>query len=361
MSASQETPARTGTPAGLPFHLVLTAGRPSRWWALLGVVMVGVIFLVAQTVAAVVIAAGLVLGGLSMEDALDRLSGQSEITPSFLALVNIGWASAIPAVLLTVWLVHGLHPGWASSVVRRLRWGWLLTCLGLSVIALVATLVVSALVPAEAGAELGGGLNEWTSTTRDFLLVVLVLTPLQAAGEEYAFRGYLAQAVGTVLSSRVVVVVVPAVLFALAHGAQDPPVFVDRLAFGLVAGFLVVATGGLEAAIAMHVLNNLLAFGLTLAFGDMASALDPTGGSWWSLPVTLTQSLVYLGVVLWVARRRGIAVLGHPLPLRPPGPPQGPPPGPGQGWQGPPGPPYGPPSGPPSGPGPELVGPDPRV
>lgn len=345
--AGQVAPAPGGTPSGLPFHLLLTAGRPSRWWALLGVVMVGVVFLVAQTVAAVVIAAGLVLGGLSMDDALDRLSGQSEITPSFLALVNIGWASAIPAVLLTVWLVHGLHPGWASSVARRLRWGWLLTCLGLSLVALVATLVVSALVPAQAGAEISGDLNEWSSTTRDFLLVVLLLTPLQAAGEEYAFRGYLAQAVGTVLASRIVVVVVPAVLFALAHGAQDPPVFVDRLAFGLVAGFLVVATGGLEAAIAMHVLNNLLAFGLTLAFGDMASALDPTGSSWWSLPVTLTQSLVYLAVVLWLARRRGIAVLGHPLPLRPPGPP------PGQGWQGPPGPPYGPP--------PELVGPDPRV
>ena len=58
-------------------------------------------------------------------------------------------------------------------------------------------------------------------------------------------------------------------------------------------------------------------------------------------------SAVLTAVVLWLARRRGIAVLGHPLPLRPPGPP------PGQGGQGPPGPPYGPP--------PELVGPDPRV
>ena len=29
-------------------------------------------------------------------------------------------------------------------------------------------------------------------------------------------------------------------------------------------------TGGLEAGIAMHVLNNWLAFGLALAFGDMA-------------------------------------------------------------------------------------------
>ena len=96
-------------------------------------------------------------------------------------------------------------------------------------------------------------------------------------------------------------------LFALAHGAQDPPVFVDRLAFGLVAGILVIATGGLEAGIAMHVLNNFLAYGFALAFSDMTSALNPTGGSWWTLPTTLTQSLVYLGLSIWAGRRMGIS------------------------------------------------------
>ena len=60
-------------------------------------------------------------------------------------------------------------------------------------------------------------------------------------------------------------------------------------------------TGGLEAGIAMHVLNNFLAFGLALAFSDMGSTLNPTGGTWWSIPVTLTQSLVYLALAL----RRG--------------------------------------------------------
>ena len=92
---------------------------------------------------------------------------------------------------------------------------------------------------------------------------------------------------------------VPAFLFGLAHGlGQSIPVFFDRFAFGLVAGALVVLTGGLEAGIAMHVLNNWLAFGLALAYGDMASTLNPSGGSWWSIPVTLTQSLVFLGLTL---------------------------------------------------------------
>ena len=71
----------------------------------------------------------------------------------------------------------------------------------------------------------------------------------------------------------------PATLFALAHGAQDAPIFIDRFAFGLVAGILVITTGGLEAGIAMHVLNNFLAFGVALAYSDMTTALTPTDGT----------------------------------------------------------------------------------
>lgn len=306
----------------LAYHQLLTAGRPSRWWVLLGTVTVVAGFLGAQTLFTVVIVAGLVLGGDPLEAAYDQVTGADRVTPAFLALVNLGWAAAIPLVLLVVWLVHGLRPGWASSVVGRLRWRWLLTCLALSLVALLATLVVSALVPAQAAdAEISGELNPWSSTIRDFLLVVVLLTPLQAAGEEYAFRGYLTQGVGALLApwprvAATLAVLVPALAFALLHVGQDLPLFVDRFAFGVLAGFLVLVTGGLEAGIALHVVNNLLAFGLALAFSDMDTALDPPGGTWWSVPVTLTRTGVYLVVVLAVARRTGIATRGEPAPWR---------------------------------------------
>ena len=60
--------------------------------------------------------------------------------------------------------------------------------------------------------------------------------------------------------------------------------------FGLIAGWLVIRTGGLEAGIAMHVLNNYLAFGFALAFTDITSTLNVAEVSWWNIPVTLTQS-----------------------------------------------------------------------
>ena len=85
------------------------------------------------------------------------------------------------------------------------------------------------------------------------------------------FRGYLTQAFGGMFRSAWVAVLLPAFLFGLAHGlGQSPPVFFDRFAFGVVAGILVIRTGGLEAGIAMHVLNNFLAYGIALTYGDMA-------------------------------------------------------------------------------------------
>ena len=39
-------------------------------------------------------------------------------------------------------------------------------------------------------------------------------------------------------------------LFALAHGVQNFPLFFDRFMFGMIAGWLIIHTGGLEAGIA---------------------------------------------------------------------------------------------------------------
>ncbi|MDF1602877.1 CPBP family intramembrane glutamic endopeptidase [Nocardioides sp. YIM 152315] len=292
-------------PPGLPYHLVQRGGRPGAWRPIVGVLaLVACFIVVVPVLVQVPFAIGLALAGRDVTDGLTRLLDLDDPTPLGLAYLNVTLACAILVTWLLTRVLHRLAPRWLASVAPRIRWRWMAVCFGLSIVALVATLVVSAVVPSSGGgAEISGELNEFTSTTRAFVLVVVFLTPLQAAGEEYAFRGYLTQAFGNVFGKPWAAVLFPALLFALAHGAQSAPIFLDRFAFGVVAGLAVVLTGGLEAGIAMHVLNNWLAFGIALAFSDMASTLNPTGGDWWTIPVTLTQSLVYLGLVVWVARR----------------------------------------------------------
>jgi membrane protease YdiL (CAAX protease family) len=305
-------------PMPVEYHLVQRyVGRWEAlgWWRPLAGLMVGILLmLVAQFVLLIGFLLFFLVDGGDVQDRLDALSKTSHVTPSLLAYLNLSLAAAIPVAIFVTWVFHRLSPGWLCSVAGRMRWRWLLVTFGLAFVALVATVIVGSFVPAAGDpADSSGGLNSWTDTTRDFVIVILLLTPLQAAGEEFAFRGYLMQAFGGLFAplgqfgARALCVMLSALLFAAAHGAQDAPVFVDRLAFGLVAGILVIATGGLEAGIAMHVLNNFLAYGFALAFSDMTSALNPTGGSWWTLPTTLTQSLVYLGLSIWAARRMGVS------------------------------------------------------
>lgn len=293
---------------GLPYHLIHRGGRHGWWRPFLGVIVLALAFIVVVPLLVQLgFAIGFAVTGRDVVESSERMLDLDDPTPAGLAYLNLAIAGAIPVAWLISRYLHGLRPGWLASVRPRIRWAWLVTCFGLSLVALVATVTVSALVPQTVeGTEIGGGVNDFTTTTRDFLLVVALLTPLQAAGEEYAFRGYLTQAFGGAFGKAWIAVLVPALLFALAHGGQSAPVFFDRFAFGVVAGVAVVLTGGLEAGIAMHVLNNWLAFGIALAFGDMATSLNPVGGSWWSIPVTLTQSLVYLGLVVWAARALGV-------------------------------------------------------
>ena len=291
------------------YHLVhRIVGRWAVWRPIVGVIVLVALMVLAQFVLLVGFVVVFFATGADVGDKVDALSDTAHVTPSQLAYLNLSLAAAIPVALFLTRVLHGIRPGLGllrhrsppvavdggharAGVRGAVRHGG------------------GRVVRAGAGdpADSSGGLNSWTDTTRDFVIVIVLLTPLQAAGEEYAFRGYLTQAFGGLFRSRVAAVLIPAVLFALAHGAQDAPVFVDRLAFGIVAGILVIATGGLEAGIAMHVLNNFLAYGFALAFSDMTTALNPTGGSWWTLPTTLTQSLVYLALAIWAARRMGIA------------------------------------------------------
>ena len=312
-------------PDGLEFHQILRGGRPGWWWAgIPGVVALMIAWFMAQFVLLVPFVAGLMLNGRSLQSSLDYLADIEHPTPVGLAYLNLSLASAIPVAFLAIWALHGLRPRWLTSVVPRMRWGYFAVCIGLSVIALIATVVVGLTLPAAGGEQMTGELAPLDDRALQFILVILLLTPFQAAGEEYLFRGYLTQAVGSLVPpgprlrflGRTLAVVIPAVLFALAHGiGQSPPVFFDRLAFGLVAGVLVIATGGLEAAIAMHVLNNFVAFGFAIALGEMDSAMNPGEASWWILPTTLTQSLVYLGLALVVARAMRLGRTADPTVL----------------------------------------------
>jgi membrane protease YdiL (CAAX protease family) len=280
-----------------------------RWWKpVVGILLlvVGGMLVVPLLLMPVLAIAVAFEGGSApfMERFVDSMS-LDEITPASMLYLNLSLASLTLVCMGIVRFIHRLRPRWLSSVMPGMRWKFFFACFGLAMVALVASVTVSYFLPANPN-DISGEPNELTGTLVATAIVILLTTPLQALGEEYAFRGYLMQAFGSLTRSRIVALLVTSGLFALAHGAQNFPLFFDRFAFGLMAGLTVILIGGLEAGIALHILNNLLAFAVAITFGDLQGALEVSEVSWWQLPVTVAQNGVYLVLVLLVARRMGL-------------------------------------------------------
>ena len=306
-------------PELVPYHRTLRAGPHETWkvWTGLALFVVGMLIVVPLMLMPVFLV-GVYLES-TPETFLDNLISAAEmevLSPGLLLWVNLTLAGLIPLTWLLTRYLHGVRPRWLTSVAPRIRWRFLAASAAVAVVALGVQLGVGTLLPAgkEAGLDIAGGVNEIDGRWLALAAIVVLTTPLQAIGEEYAFRGYLLQLFGALWANKWVPITVTALLFALAHGAQNVPLFADRFVFGFAAAWLVVRTGGLETGIAWHVVNNLTAFSVALLFADIDSVLTVSSISYWHIPVTLSGVAVYVAGTLWVFNRSGLQSSGRPRP-----------------------------------------------
>ncbi|GIE35763.1 hypothetical protein Ait01nite_088080 [Actinoplanes italicus] len=151
----------------------------------------------------------------------------------------------------------------------------------------------------------------WSETDVLWMLTVtLLLTPLQAAGEEYGFRGLMFRAVGSwTRGSRtglVLGLIVMTVAFTASHAASDVWLNLWYVVLAVGTGLITWRTGGLEIAIVLHVLWNTLGFVFSIAMrSDLNSVVtDRSAGA--ATAATLIPCAVVLVTVaiVWYATRR---------------------------------------------------------
>ena len=283
--------------------------RGPRWrfWRPLVAVVLGTLaFLLLSAVAAGVgIGIDVATGRSAPEDLSDATT--LVMTPALFLANNVSLALLVPiALLLSRWPM-GQRGGWLSSVVGRLRWGWLLRCLAIMLPLWLLYVGITTWL------SLSGPDAEQLRVTGDtwiLLAGILLTTPFQAAGEEYAFRGVLNRGAGGFFRAPAVALVVglvfSSVLFMLAHGAGDLWLNIYYFCFGAIACLLTWRTGGIEAAIAMHVVNNVLSE-LVMPFTDISDMFDRQSGVGDpSILVMTAIQLVAFALVEWQARRRGL-------------------------------------------------------
>ncbi|MDN5861331.1 MAG: CPBP family intramembrane metalloprotease [Pseudonocardia sp.] len=298
MNVSTRTNVGTQRPiADLEYHRTL---RPvTRWWrSLVGIVAAGAAYLIlsiALTSVAILLDPG--------SFALGQPISERPVTPMLLLAVNLAPALMIPVVIGLERLLFG-RSGRLHSVEGRLRWSWLrrLT-LWLVPVFVLYGMLSSLVLPMQGGS---GPARDWAL----LLVIIVATTPLQAAGEEYLFRGFLGRIVGAWLRSGRVALVVSTVLsslvFMFAHGSTDPWLLGYYLVFGAAMALVAWRTGGLEAPIAVHAVNNVILLVIAVLLTDTAGAFNRTagvGGPFMLLPM-VAISLAGLLTVVLAGRRR---------------------------------------------------------
>lgn len=307
MSQPLQQPVRSGLATAPHEYHHLQRGPRFAWWRPPLALVTAMALLIA---AAVLLAGAAYLFGLG--DEIDAAFSTDEITPGPFAVGNLIIALLIPVCLLASRIVHRTRSGTLTSVTGSFRWGWFLRCSALLVPVYAVYVALDLLLDPPESARPA----EWAL----LMLLVLTTTPLQAAGEEYLFRGTIMQNIGASFRNSAFALAVASgfsvLLFASAHGSADTWIFLDLAVFGAACCFLAWRTGGLEAPIALHAINNMVGMYGSLLFGGWGEGFvdENSQGDPQDLILTLAVCAVALPLMSRLAARYGIGRQALPAP-----------------------------------------------
>ncbi|MEZ5086292.1 MAG: CPBP family glutamic-type intramembrane protease [Tessaracoccus sp.] len=281
----------------LPYHRLMRQNpRSARWWRPLTALAVTVGMYVVFALPMLVFAVFMELVGAPGWKPSATWTDPTNPTDYVLGLGLL--ALMIPAAMLGMRWGGGAR-GIVHSVTSRIRWG-LLGRAAAFVVPIYALRTGGSFLldpPADfAWPEVG------TSLIAAYVIII-VLAPLQCAGEEYVFRALPMQMFGAWLRSPLWGILIPVPLFMLGHGYHWAGQ-IDIAVFAICAGALVWKSGGLELAIVMHTANNLTLF-LVAPFSASSlqqGAVDPAL-LLISLPFTIGVTAL---LWVWISRRYGL-------------------------------------------------------
>ncbi len=313
-------------PTGAPYHL-LARNSVHRWWRPLVTVLLfaGLAVVSLFAAAALYVPLVLLLSPRLLVAVLEAGPGPGVnplADPVLVMLLGFAvLAALIPATLFTTWWAQRRPFGSVCSVTGVLRWRWLGECVAAGVAVFGVMFGLGVVATLLTGGVPWQGFPGW----RDYLAIVvvaLVVVPFQAASEEFVFRGLLLQTLTAWFRTPWVGMVVSSLLFLSAHGYTDPLVWFELVLLAMTMCWLSIRTGGLEAAIGLHVCNN----SLSLLVGGLSGVPDLRQAGDFSVVQVLplvVAILVYAWIVDRRAARRGVdTVVGGrqriaPLSLRP--------------------------------------------
>lgn len=288
-------------PHTLHYHRQFAALPGNRWYKPLLVAVLAAVF---YLIAIVVLFVGFFLW------ALFALGADSDFNAWSDQLIDMNTTTGVLFGLISVILIWPAAELATLCIYRRLfssmfslrggmRWGRLGRYLLVGAAVWVVCAIVMVIFSDGAMGNLTSGIV-WNSQVLAMLIAIILLVPFQATAEEIVFRGLAMNIIGSWLRHPAWAVLIPVPMFVAGH-LYDLPGLIDVGIFAVIVGTLTIITGGLEAGIAFHIVNNVFAFGLgVLAGADLNATSAPT----MEVVMSIAAPIVFGTVVVLDHRRR---------------------------------------------------------
>lgn len=228
----------------------------------------------------------------------DQLIDMNTTTGVLFGLVSVilMWPAAELATLC-------IYRRWFSSMISLrggMRWGQLCRYLLVGTAIWIVCAFVMVVFSDGTIGDLTSGIV-WNGQVFAMLVAIIFVVPFQATAEEVVFRGLAMNIIGSWLRHPAWAVLIPVPIFVVGH-VYDLPGLIDVGIFAVIVGTLTIITGGLEAGIAFHIVNNVFAFGLAVLAG---ADLNATGAPTVEVVTSIAAPTVFGIIVVVDHRRRG--------------------------------------------------------
>lgn len=217
-------------------------------------------------------------------------------------VLNIFLFSWFPIGLFINWIVFKSSPGNLMSVAGKVRWKWLFHCIIVMLPIMTTVIIIQNFI--EEPVSLTFNMSTLTAVAISF-----IFTPLQCMGEEMLFRGWAIQTFGPFFKNKktgwIVIGLLASAAFSLAHNPSTFLIGIELFAFALISCVLIYVTGGMEACIVMHAINNVVLFSITNLSGGavefLANSSNP--GSWTGTVASIACDIVFLFIFIYLWKR----------------------------------------------------------
>jgi len=226
------------------------------WRYLIGLVII-IIALFAGQIPLVV--AVLLEGGYEMVNMTQTQMFQLLGSNFSLFLILLSFAAGLGAIFFVVKVLHRQPIKSLTTSRKKIDWGRFFFAFGLVAIFAIATTLIDYYTNPQDYV-----INFQPKPFFIMLVIAVIMIPLQTSFEEYLFRGYLMQGIGTLFKNRWSPLIITSLVFGSLHFFNPEVTKLGNIIMfyyigtGFLLGIMTLMDDGMELALGFHAGNNLI-------------------------------------------------------------------------------------------------------